>query len=666
MTYYVPPALKFELDNPEKIGNLAEDMNETERRDLAEYLLPLIAIDESSMSEWLGKAKGYLDELEDETNHQPQNDEQRGAGEESEPPSTSLTLSAVIQFAAGATDALLGEPDLAKASETGAEPLAEWVSQQLRTADPNWTSDTDPLIVHMAVTGLAWRKRTYDDDAKAFHSTFLTSSEVIINKNVRSIDRAPRITHPFERYPYEIQRSIQRGHWVDYEPVFDDSDDPQAPKAFYETDLWIDLDGDSIDEPWTITISRDNMPEVIKIKPRWSKKTVVSNKDELFFKPARRFYPYKFLPDPNGGFLPKGFGWLLRKVEGSADQLLAYINDTIQSSAENGGVYGGTTNAMPPGGIELKTNRMTFIPTDGQPLGQSMQMFPTKEVSPASVQVLEKLITLGDRLAGTLNMMENAPASMTATLAKGLIDTGTRVQSAVHRRIVASMTDEIRAFVIMADAYDQLPDGQSAAGAGGIAVTADPQLATEMHRSALASIYMELKQDPLVNPIEVRMRLFQVLRLPNPEKLIGQPPQQQATPKEQADIAVAMQKEQRERMKVMAQVILMLAQARQALTDAAAGTVDIRMSLLQMAQLENTVQQMLMGGGDGAQSGPAGMAGAPGNPGAAAALPPPQGGAAGNVPGGGAGGPGDAGPGGGIPSFGGAVDGSAGGFAGGA
>jgi len=667
MAYYIPPPVRFDLNEPRKIGNLAEKMEQDDRRKLADFLLQLVGIDEQSMNEWMTEADGYLKNLQGEAANQPQDDEQRGANESAEAPTTSLTLSAIIQFAAGATDALLGEPDLAHASEPGAEPLAEWVSTQLRTADVNWLRDTDPLVIHMAATGLAWRKRTFDDDAQAFHSTWLTSTgEVIINANAKSFDRLPRITQAFERYPYEIQRSIQRRHWIDYDPKFNDDIDPQAPKSFYEVDLWIDLDGDSIDEPWTVTLSRDDTPEVVKIRPRWSKKTIVNTKDELIFKPARRFYPYMFLPDPSGCILPKGFGWLLRKAEGSADRLLALINDTMQSSAQNGGIYGGATNAMPAGGVELKTNRMTFVPTDGAPLQNNMQLFPDKQVSTASVQVLEKLITLGDRLAGTLNMLENAPASMTATLAKGLIDTGSRVQSAVHRRLVMSMTDEMRAFVLMADAYDQLPEGQSASDAGGVAVTADPELATEMHRSALAGIYMELLKDPLTNPIECRMRLYRVLRLPQPEKLLGTPPQQTATPKEQGDIAVKLHEAQTKRMQVMAQIVLLLAQARKTLVEAQAGTVDMRMALLQMAQLENAVQQMMTGGSDGAQSGPDGMAPAAGNPGVAGALPAPQGGAAGDVSSGQPGGPGDAGAGGGLPPFGGAPDGAAGGATGGA
>jgi hypothetical protein len=641
-----PPVLEFDLSKPETFKNLAEKLDADARRKLATDIIELIGIDESSMSDWAGEAQGYLDSVEsDHGNAKPENREQEGAGEEP-PPATEMTLSAVIQFSARATDALLGEPDLARASEPGGEPLADWVSSQLRTADPNWLLDTDPLVVHMSVTGLAWRKRGFDVDDREFHSHFLTSMEVKINANVRSIERAPRITHEFERYPYEIERSIQRGHWIDYEPKFDELD-PQAPKKFYETDLWLDLDGDEIDEPWTIVISCDDTAEVVKITPRWTKKTVVDTNDALFFNPVQRFYPYRMLPDPKGGFLPIGFGKLLHRIESSADGLLASIVDTAQSEAQNGGIASSPGIGVPDK-VELKNNRMNFLPLEGRPLADSTTMFPVKSVSAGSVQVLEKMMTLGDRLAGTLNLMENAPASMTATLAKGLIDSGTQVQSAVHRRLVSSMTQEFRSFVQMADAYDMLPDGISVSQAAGIAVTADPQLATEMHRSALAGVYMELLKDPMTKWDEVRLRLYRTLRLPNPEQLLGQPPQPQATPHEKMQGAIGLMKQQSEKIKVTGAVAVQLTQALKNLVEASGGMLDNRTALLQMAQLEQAVQMMMQEAGS-AGSGLDGMAAQPGNADAGGNPASPTGGGGPAIPGGSLGGPDNAGAGGGVP-----------------
>ena len=643
------PVLKLNLSAPETFGNVAEELNQSERRTLATDLIELIAIDDTSMNPWRSRAQGYLDAVKAERGRkEPQNREQEGAGEGA-PPATELTLSAVIQFSARAADAILGEPDLAKASEPGGEGLAAWVSSQLRTKDPNWTLDTDPLVVHMGVTGLGWRKRSFDLEDKAFTTHFLTStSDVIINANVRSVERAPRITHQFDRYPYEIQRSIERGKWVDYEPKFDDND-PQAPKKFYEVDAWLDLDGDEIDEPWTITISRDDMAEVVKIIPRWSKKSVVNTKEELFFNPIRRFYPYSMLPDPEGGFFPMGFGALLDRVEGSADQLLAAIVDTAKSESENGGILAGGGFGLPDK-IEMKGNRITTVNTDGAPLANRFSAFPIKSVSPGSVAVLEKLMTLGDRMAGVLNMLENAPASMTATMAKGIIDAGTQVQSAIHRRMVTSMTQEFRMFVQMADAYDALPEGLSAADSGSIAVTADPALATEMHRSALAGIYMQMLHPDaggVFNRQVAAKRFCETMRLPNPEELIAQPQAPEASPDEKMKGALGLMKEQREKIKTTADAAVKLTQALLNMTQASGGMIGNQTAMLQMAQLEETVKQ-LMADANNVGSGLDGMAQQPGNPGAPGAAPPQAVGGGQPVPGGAAGGPGDAGPGSGL------------------
>jgi erythromycin esterase-like protein len=104
------PKLKINLQTPEAFGNVAEKLREDERRTLADDLMQLINVDETSMSDWLGKAKGYLDEVEAETSQQPKSNEEQSSAGEKDPPSTEMTLAAVIQFAARATGACLASP----------------------------------------------------------------------------------------------------------------------------------------------------------------------------------------------------------------------------------------------------------------------------------------------------------------------------------------------------------------------------------------------------------------------------------------------------------------------------------------------------------------------------------------------------------------------------
>ena len=100
MHTFESPGLKLDLKAPEKFGNLAKELSETERDQLATYIVELVKIDEQSMTDWVGKADGYLRKIDADTNTSaPQTSVSQGSNEKS-PPSTALTMSAVIQFTA--------------------------------------------------------------------------------------------------------------------------------------------------------------------------------------------------------------------------------------------------------------------------------------------------------------------------------------------------------------------------------------------------------------------------------------------------------------------------------------------------------------------------------------------------------------------------------------
>src|SRR4030067_3870718 len=147
----------------------------------------------------------------------------------------------------------------------------------------------------------------------------------LINKATKSLNRAARITHEFELYPYEIDGKIRGGTYTEFEygqavPNSTATESPQhspgdadAPHLFLEQHRWEDLDGDGCREPWIVTVHKDSGKVVrvyanfdvedIRVRQRGGKIVRVDRRDY--------FVHYPFLPDPNGGFYGIGLGLLL-------------------------------------------------------------------------------------------------------------------------------------------------------------------------------------------------------------------------------------------------------------------------------------------------------------------------------------------------------------------
>lgn len=204
-------------------------------------------------------------------------------------------------------------------------------------------------------------------------------------------------------------------------------------------------------------------------------------------------------------------------------------------------------------------------------------------------------------------------------------------------------------FAQMADAYGQLPDGVQASAADSIAITADPQLATEMQRAAAGNIYMGMLEHPQVfNPFEAARRFLDIMRIPQPEKLLQQPQPPQLTPAEKAKALEAMQKAKTAHVQVMGKLAVDITTAIKNLVDANGGTVDTRVALLQAQQLEMIVQDLIQQSANN-DAGPGDVAPQSGDPSPDSVPAQPPGGGGDAVPVGIPGGAGDAGSGGRVP-----------------
>jgi hypothetical protein len=130
--------------------------------------------------------------------------------------------------------------------------------------------------------------------------------------------------------------------------------------------------------------------------------------ERIVFNPIRRFYPYRFLPDPKGRVLPHGVRQAAGPYGRHGRPIAGAIVDTAKSESENGGVLAGGGFGLPDK-IEMKGNRVTTVNTDGAPLADMFAVPGESRFRRAPCAVLEKVMTLGDRLAGTLELAGERP-----------------------------------------------------------------------------------------------------------------------------------------------------------------------------------------------------------------------------------------------------------------
>src|SRR5205814_793673 len=110
------------------------------------------------------------------------------------------------------------------------------------------------------------------------------------------------------------------------------------------------------------------------------------------------------------------------------------------------------------------------------------------------------------------------------------------------------------------------------------------------------------------NPFEVGRRYAETMRFPNPEKLMAPPMQKpQATPQEQSEFMLGVEKEKTNRMKMQAASVLQIAQAMKALAEADATAGNLEALRAYTVRLEQTLEQM-NNGADSIGAGNGGMA----------------------------------------------------------
>jgi len=438
-------------DIAEYDGNLAERLSEEDRKRMAEEAVREYEHDEKSREEWLNGVDRAIKNARQKP--EKKNYPFEGASNIKYP----LLTTAMNQFGARAYGAITRSDQPMICKVVGEDPqglkakradrLSRFGNYQLMYMMDEWDSGTDKLLHMLPVIGAGFRKGYWRADMGRPTLEFTSAKDVVVANDAPSFDRAPRMTQPTTMYPYEIDRLIGSGKWLnhkrDYEGQKDE--DSQKPCIYLEQVRYYDLDGDGMMEPYIATISKDER-ELVRLEAAfWANSIRVNSMDGKVETIMREspWIDYSFLPDIEGSVYGMGFGQLLESLGSAINTALNQIFDAAHRQNAGGGFISQGLR-LRGGEVRIKPAEFLNVNVPGR-VSDAIHELQFAGPSPVLFQLVEFLLGAAADITSVKDVMTGeAPSgqAMGATLA--LIEQGMQVFSTIYTRIYRAMRKEFR------------------------------------------------------------------------------------------------------------------------------------------------------------------------------------------------------------------------------
>ena len=550
-------------------ANIAEDMDDEELSSLGSRLLEEVNMDLTSRLEWEERneksIKLALQVVEKKTFPWP------NASNVKFP----LITIAAMQYHSRAYPALLGSNEVVQCKVYGKDDdgekqkrgdrISRHMTYQVMEEDETWEENQDKTLLVQAIAGTAIKK-SYFDPVKGHNvSELVLPNDFIVNYYTKSIADSPRVTHRIflssnELYERQVrgifrkptdetpagqpQQSMLRTAKEDAQGVRSQTGDPDTPYEFYEVHCWIDLDDDGYKEPYIVYLRRDTS-QVYRIVARYFEDSIErSGNDIIRINPEKYFTKYGFIPSPDGGFYDLGFGSLLGPLNDSVNTIVNQLIDAGTMSVTGGGFLGR--------GVKVKGGDYTFKPHEwkrvdstGDDLRANIMALPVREPSATLFQLLQMLISYGERIAGATDIMTGvSPGQNTpAETSRHTVEQGMKVFNGIFKRTWRSMKEEFQKLYRLNQLYLPsdpiefeynselsfvLPDDYSL-DMKLVKPAADPNVVSDSQKQAQAQAVMAIA-GPDMNMYEVKKRYLESLKVNNIEQILPDPKGPNAIP----------------------------------------------------------------------------------------------------------------------------------------
>jgi hypothetical protein len=448
---------------------------------------------------------------------------------------------------------IIGKIDRQK--EEQSERVRDFMNYQITTVMKEYEPEFDQMLFYLPLSGSTFKKVYYDAILGRAVSKFIPAEDLIVPYSATSLEDADAIIHVIKISANDLRKQQVAGFYRDIdlgEPPLKEDEIKKKERelegirvekqediyTLLECHVYLDIEGfedrdqngepTGIKLPYIVTIEEGSR-EVLSIKRNYKAEDPLKNK-------VNYFVHFKFLPGL--GFYGFGLIHMIGGLSRTATQALRQLLDA------------GTLSNLPAGfkmrGIRVRDDAQPIQPGEfrdvdapGGNLRDAFMPLPFKEPSGTLLQLMGIVVQAGQRFASIADMQVgdgNQNAAVGTTMA--LLERGSRVMSAIHKRIYAALKNEFELLAKVFATY--LPPIYPYDVVGGerqikvadfddkvdILPVADPNIFSQTQRINIAQTEMQLAMSnpQMHNLYEVYRTMYEAIGVKNID-LILPPPQ---------------------------------------------------------------------------------------------------------------------------------------------
>ena len=445
-------------------ANLAEDLSDRELARISNELLGEFDANKASRKDWEDADANGLDLLgftyDDRT--QPF----KGASGVTHP----LLAEAATQFQAQAFNELLPPSGPVRTVVMGTETrdkqdqakrVKQFMNYYITNVMEEYTPDMDQMLFYLPLAGSTFKKTYFDAALNRAVSRFVPAENIVVPYETADLETCPNITQVVRMSLNDLRRNQVSGFYLDIDVIPAQGDltsvaeqtnriDGVSPSQIdYDCTLLechVDLDLDGYEElgedgeptgikiPYIVTISSDNS-QILSIRRNYDEEDEAKTKIQYFTH-------FKFLP----GFGFYGLG-LIHTIGGLCRTATSALRQLIDA---------GTLSNLPAGfkarGLRIRDDDEPLQPGEfrdvdapGGAIRDSLMPLPFKGPDQTRFNLLGFVVEAGQRFATITDLKVgdgNQSAAVGTTIA--MLEQGSRVMSAVHKRLHYAMRKEFK------------------------------------------------------------------------------------------------------------------------------------------------------------------------------------------------------------------------------